>query len=124
MQIENLDALELIPRFDAPETLYYLDPPYLAENRSGRLYTHEMMDEASHRALAEALHGLQGMALISGGFSELYAELYGDWYLEIKTARGEQHKEYSECLWINPAAQAAKAAADQAEASRQGDLGL
>lgn len=124
VQIECLDALEVVRRFDAPGTLFYVDPPYLSENRSGRLYAQEMMDEGAHRALAELLHGIEGMVLLSGGESELYRDLYGGWSVETKIARGEQHKEYTECLWINPAAQAAKVAAEQAEASRQGDLGL
>ena len=32
-QIENIDALELIKRYDSKETLIYCDPPYLPELR-------------------------------------------------------------------------------------------
>lgn len=108
VQIENLPALELLERADHPKALFYVDPPYLEATRSGKLYTCEMMGETEHRELAEALHGLTGMVVLSGGDSELYRDIYADWRLEVKVAHGEMNKMYTECLWINPAAQKAQ----------------
>jgi len=45
-------------RYDHPETLHYVDPPYVATTRRrlDHRYEHELSDE-DHVALAEALHG-------------------------------------------------------------------
>ena len=109
VQIENTDALAVIRRFDAPTTCFYIDPPYVFSTRVAsvrRLYTAEM-DDRAHEALAETLHGIQGMALVSGYPSALYDRLYGHWRCETTTAYAEQQKATTEALWINPAADAA-----------------
>ena len=67
--IEHMPALELILKYDGPETLFYCDPPYVFSTRNkrnaGQTYRHEMADD-DHRALAAMLHGIQGMAILSG----------------------------------------------------------
>jgi DNA adenine methylase len=62
VQIEQDQALAVIARYDAPEVLHYVDPPYLQAARGDRWarYAHEMT-EADHRALAEALGAVRGM---------------------------------------------------------------
>ncbi len=74
IQIECDDALKVIQRFDTPDTLFYLDPPYIAEIRSRRwrkdAYAVEI-DEDYHRKLGEILNSIQGMAIISGGATPL-----------------------------------------------------
>lgn len=43
VQIEHMDAMRLIERYDNPDVLMYLDPPYvLCSRRGGRLYRHEI----------------------------------------------------------------------------------
>lgn len=109
VQIESTDALAVIRRFDAPGTCFYLDPPYVFGTRvasARRLYTEEM-DDAAHEALAKVLHGIRGMAVLSGYPSPLYERLYGDWRCETTTAWAEQQKAATEALWINPAADVA-----------------
>ena len=45
VQIEHMDALRLIERYDSPDVLMYLDPPYVRSARkSGRMYNFEMDD--------------------------------------------------------------------------------
>lgn len=104
VQIENINALDLIRRSDYPESLFYVDPPYLGETRSApNSYQYELT-EADHRELSETLRGLSGYVLLSGYKSDLYAELYGAWgwthtavqSLENSGKRGE------EVLWSNP----------------------
>ena len=101
--IENRPALELIQRFDDPDLLYYLDPPYVAKTRlSTRTYAHEMSDD-DHRELAETVKGLKAMVAISGYQSELYTELYGDWTLRTRQTRAtfaSKHRP-EEALWLN-----------------------
>ena len=59
--ILNRDALDVIRQQDGPNTLFYLDPPYLHETRSSTgEYDHEMSVE-DHADLMYALaNGLQG----------------------------------------------------------------
>jgi DNA adenine methylase len=116
VQIESSDALDCIRRYDTPKTLFYVDPPYVQETRSGRWrtssYVHEM-DDAAHRELASALHAVQGMVILSGYPSPLYDELYKDWLRVETTARTDalvSNRERTEVLWISPNTVKAKAA--------------
>jgi DNA adenine methylase len=103
VQIECADWQEIIDRYDSPETLFYLDPPYPASTR-GRwkktAYHHEMTDD-DHRELAERLRSIRGMAIISGYRCELYDELYRDWKREDKTARVNGPGQATESLWLS-----------------------
>lgn len=68
--IENRPAIEVITAHDGPQTLHYVDPPYVHETRykgasSGRYYKHEM-DDAAHRDLLGVLLELEGMIVLSG----------------------------------------------------------
>ena len=102
--IENRDAREVMIPHDRPDTLFYIDPPYLPATRSrGGRYRHEM-NEDDHIALAEFLRGLTGMVVLSGYDSLLYSELYSDWPVEKKAARDGSGNRRIECIWINPQA--------------------
>ena len=107
--IENRPAIDVITAHDAATTLHYVDPPYVHDTRykgasSGRYYRHEM-DDAEHRALLSTLLELEGMVVLSGYPSELYAELLPDWTCystsaRISAARGTASR--TECIWLNP----------------------
>lgn len=106
--IENLPATKLIEAQDGPETLFYLDPPYVFKTRSsfssGNSYRHEMTDE-DHAALAAAAKSAEGFVVVSGYQSELYDALYKDWTRVEKTAltQGNAANRYRvECLWLSP----------------------
>ena len=80
VQIDNAPALEVVERYDTPETLFYLDPPYVHEARGDKhAYLGEMSD-LEHRELADALRDIKGRAAISGYRSELYDSIYSDWH--------------------------------------------
>ncbi|MFQ5398112.1 MAG: DNA adenine methylase [Anaerolineae bacterium] len=110
VQIENAPAIEVIERYDSPETLFYCDPPYVHESRADtKAYSYEMSDQ-EHRELARVLHQVQGKAAISGYHSELMDELYGDWeYIEApskkahstNTSPGNTKQSRTEVLWVN-----------------------
>jgi len=110
VQIENAPAIEVIQRYDSPETLFYCDPPYVHESRSDtNAYAYEMTDN-EHRELSEVLHKVEGKVALSGYHSELMGELYGDWeYIEapMKKAhstntRADNNKQNrTEVLWVN-----------------------
>jgi len=104
-QIENDDALSVIKRFDGPETLFYIDPPYLFDTRysNEEYYAFEMSDD-EHVTLANLLQTVEGMVILSGYDHPLYQELYSDWHFVEKAARTNGNHKSTECLWINPAA--------------------
>lgn len=111
VQIENDEASAVIERFDTPKTLFYADPPYVMSSRSEGSrprYKHEMTDQ-DHCALADKLHKVQGMVLLSGYNSDLYADLYGDWLCLSKTTTTSGNSVATEYLWINPQAAALSA---------------
>ena len=101
--IEQQEATKLIPIFDRPGTLFYADPPYLLSTRmpSSVRYSCEMTD-ADHMALAESLHQIRGMAIVSGYPSELYDRLYFGWRSIRKASRAQNAKPTTECLWLSP----------------------
>ena len=103
IQIENAPALEVIQRYDSPETLFYLDPPYVHDSRGdAAAYGLEMTDD-DHRDLAELLHTIKGRAAVSGYRTTLYDDIFADWNRidadpriahSVRTTRQES-------LWIN-----------------------
>lgn len=109
VQIENDDALKVVRRFDAPGTLFYVDPPYLLDTRShrwrGRTYNCELSDD-DHRRLAEVLHDVRGMVLLSGYPSQLYSELYPGWRTETIPVTTDHNGKAAEVLWLSPRLQA------------------
>lgn len=108
--VDNRDALEVIGAHDAPDAVFYLDPPYLSGTRQcGRDYAHEADGEDFHRQLAESLHQVQGLALLSGYPSPLYNELYEGWdRLEVAVHRATTNRRGNtdvprgtEVIWSN-----------------------
>ena len=99
--IENRKATECMRQHDGPETLHYVDPPYVAETRDkGSDYSFEMTDQ-DHRELAETLHDLTGSVVLSGYRSELYDELYKDWLCVERNALADGARKRIECLWLS-----------------------
>lgn len=110
--IERRPALDVIGRHDAPDTLHYVDPPYMPETRSqksgrGRLkyhaYAHEMTD-SDHGTLLDALQRLTGMVVLSGYPSGLYDETLRHWRRITMAALADGARPRTEVLWINAAA--------------------
>jgi DNA adenine methylase len=66
VQFESAPAIEVIQRYDSPETFFYCDPPYVHESRSDtKAYAYEMTD-SEHRELGEILHQVKGKVALSG----------------------------------------------------------
>jgi DNA adenine methylase len=107
--IENRHAWEVMQQHDSPETLHYVDPPYLHATRGQRAdhrligYTHELTDE-QHRALAYLLGSLSGMVIVSGYPSALYNEIFAGWHRVQRAAYADGARPRTECLWLNDAA--------------------
>lgn len=104
--IENKDACAVMADHDTPETLHYVDPPYVFETRSNanpyckKGYKHEMTDE-QHRELAKFLRTLKGCVILSGYACPLYdQELYPDWRRTEFPALADGARERVEVLWM------------------------
>lgn len=114
--IENREALDVIAQHDGPDTLFYLDPPYVHSSRNfqrgNAAYAHELSDE-DHKRLAEVLHGVAGMALLSGYHTALYDGLYSDWHRVERASHADGAVDRVEVLWLNASAHA------KLEASRE-----
>lgn len=102
--IENRDALYVVSKYDSPETLHYIDPPYPMSTRgvSPGTYQFDMADD-DHRELARVLKGLKGQTVISGYACDLYdLELYPDWRRVERRTLNMKSQECIEVLWISP----------------------
>jgi len=64
VQIEHDDWWRVMRRYDGPETLHFLDPPYLPSLRVEGGYRHEL-SESDHRELVARLLAVRGMVVLS-----------------------------------------------------------
>jgi DNA adenine methylase len=106
--IENRDAIKCIQDHDSPDTLFFVDPPYLSDTRqSSNQYNHEMTN-LQHEELLQVLLGLKGKVILSGYDHPTYNEALAGWKKLTKSVRALGNGggvTRTECLWINPAAQ-------------------
>lgn len=111
--IENRPAAEVMARHDGPDTLHYVDPPYLPELRARgnrydlawRMYRHELSRD-DHERLLEQLDGLAGMVVLSGYAGPLYDARLAHWRRVEKQTFADGARPRTEVLWINPRAAA------------------
>lgn len=109
VQVENMDAIELIRREDKPHVHMYLDPTYLLETRSAKnVYEFEMTDD-QHQELLETLAGVEHATWQLSGYPSL---MYGNWaaehgfhrrefIIDNKASSKKQKKRKTECVWMN-----------------------
>jgi len=103
-EIECLPALTIIGRYCGPDTLLYVDPPYVLDTRKNeRLYRHELTN-ADHIALLAALDAHSGAVMLSGYAHPLYDTRLTHWQRVERQALAEHGQTRTEVLWINPRA--------------------
>lgn len=109
----NRDACDVMAGHDSPDTLHYVDPPYVFDTRSdtGKDYAHELSD-TDHETLLDFLNGLRGMVMLSGYPCDLYDAALSGWHRVTRKALADGAKERTEVVWMNPAAVAAMAQRD------------
>ncbi|KJL49511.1 DNA adenine methylase [Microbacterium hydrocarbonoxydans] len=103
VSLECRPALEVIDKYGAHEdNLLYVDPPYVHSSRRGARYTHEMT-ESDHRDMAGSLRACAATVMLSGYASELYDELFADWYQVQISARSDNaiDRDVVEVVWSN-----------------------
>lgn len=102
--IENRDYREVIAQQDSPQTLFYLDPPYVQATRNmqrgNASYACEFSDQ-DHIDMAVVCRNIKGMAIISGYDCPLYQELFKGWQVSRRSALADGAAARVECLWIN-----------------------
>jgi DNA adenine methylase len=77
--IERLPYADFIRRYDTPETLFYLDPPYWdCENDYGE----GVFERADYERLAEQLSGISGQFILSINDTPGAREVFGRFHLD------------------------------------------
>ncbi len=99
-QIENIDAIELIRRYDDKDTLIYCDPPYLPDIRKKNMYTVEM-DMEKHLELLEALKQSKSKIILSGYDNEFYNCELADWHTDEIETTAQMGLKRTEKIWMN-----------------------
>lgn len=102
--IENRDALKVMSQYDAPHTLHYVDPPYLAATRKDKAqgYRHELQTGEEHEGLLDFLKLLKGRVMLSGYPHASYTSALPGWHcVSIKGGRDQTNHRTSEVLWMN-----------------------
>jgi DNA adenine methylase len=107
--ILNRPALDVIQEQDSPDTLFYLDPPYLHETRvtTGE-YGDREMTRAMHVELLSRVTSLQGKVMLSAYAAPLYDEAllpHGWKYHDKNVPNNASHTRTKgreqELLWVN-----------------------
>lgn len=106
VQIECRHAFEVMRDFDTPDTLHYVDPPYVQSSRNshmaGRGYNHELTDD-DHIQLIDLIKSLSGFVILSGYQTDLYRDNMPDGWKTIASRVGVLTGAVrTECLWLSP----------------------
>ncbi len=104
--IENRPALQILKTHDKPDTLFYVDPPYLpaTRQRGSACYRHEMTSD-DHVELLTALQELKGSVIVSGYAHELYESMLTGWHRFTKNTHAASYRgsaARTEVLWLSP----------------------
>lgn len=99
-QIENKDAIELIRRYDDPDTLIYIDPPYLQDLRKKNMYKYEYSLE-QHKQLLSVIKQSKSMIIISGYDNDLYNNELEGWNMAETKALAQMGLHRTEKIWCN-----------------------
>ena len=105
--ILNRPALEVIRSQDGPESLFYLDPPYVPETRASQeAFGGHDMTAGDHEELLGTLVGLKGMVMLSGYRCALYDKRLSGWDchefdLPNHAAGGILKRRVTEAVWCN-----------------------
>jgi DNA adenine methylase len=105
VQIECEDWRTVMYRYDSPETLYFLDPPYHPDTRVGGGYRHELTKQ-DHKELIARLLKIRGMVVLSGYNHETYKPLErAGWKrvdYHVRTHASDYRARRVESVWLSP----------------------
>lgn len=97
--IENLDWKECIERYDRPETVFYVDPPYPG---NGVNYFHNMRSWEDHQELANRLIKARGKWVLSSYDDPRVREMYKGFHiLSVRAYSGMRTKKDAKSRVLN-----------------------
>lgn len=107
--LECGDAVKMIPRWDLPETVIYIDPPYIGEHRTRpeKSYPHDAGPDLWPR-LVDALLGIEHAAVILSGYPNEEVERLGWRSVGLHALKNVQARADGvlptapETLWLSP----------------------
>jgi len=98
--VENMDFKKLINTYDHPQTLFYLDPPYIGTESYYQTPQGFHIDQ--HIQLANTLKSIQGKFVLSYNDCEVVRDLYKDFeIIEVQTVyslNGAKQKQAKELI--------------------------
>jgi DNA adenine methylase len=106
MVVLNQPAVDVIRSQDGPDTLFYLDPPYLPDTKASHVFGPLEMSIEQHAQLLDVIVGVQGKVMISGYASTLYDTRLSGWSrhefrLPNSAASGVMKRDMTEIVWCN-----------------------
>lgn len=108
VEVRCMDAVEFIRRYDHEKALFYVDPPYLHSTRTARDAYQCEMSPVDHEKLLKCLSQIEGMFLLSGYPSDLYAQFENkfEWNrvereIDNKASSKSTKEKKTEVLWFN-----------------------
>jgi len=107
----NRDWKEVVEKYDGEGTLFYLDPPYVLETRSGSegIYVKEMTDE-EYEELVDICLQLKGKVILSGYKNKIYEKLEENGWIRLDkevavrtmaVLGGQEKGKRVESVWLN-----------------------
>lgn len=108
--LECGDAVAMIPRWDLPGTVIYIDPPYIgaARTRPEKAYAHDVTPDLWPR-LVDALLGIEHAAVILSGYPNEEVGRLGWRTVDLHALKnvqarvGGKRPKVPETLWLSPA---------------------
>jgi DNA adenine methylase len=100
VEVEHLDAFDLLDRYDSAETFAFCDPPYHPETCRQDLYAHNKFD---HRRFVQRLQHFEGKTMVCGYEHGLYDLQLLGWQRKVfqvsKCYGGRAPR--NEVIWMN-----------------------
>lgn len=100
--VECLPYADLLQRYDRPETLFYLDPPY---DGSEHYYGKKLFTPIDHSRLAEQLAGMAGKFILSINDTPDMREVFGRFSIQevtvLHSLNGSEPRETGELIVRN-----------------------
>lgn len=108
--LEDGDGPDLIPRFDQPDAVIYIDPPYAMDQRlaPGKGYRHDDRDGLLWPRLVGVLATVENAAVLVSGYPTEHMEDLGWRCVDLKHTRtvqaraGGKLSAAPEVLWLSP----------------------
>lgn len=112
VRLEGKEWYEIFDRYDHPDTLFFVDPPYHPDTCSAGLYQHELTAD-QHVELLERLNRVKGFVMLCGINHPVYQQHLFHWrrisfMTKTTMTRGKKKPPRKEEIWLNYEADGSK----------------